>query len=1525
MKSSVILLIFTLPLSLIAYWLNWPDAENHGNNLPQAEAFRIEESAESMVCPCTVTQGSFSSPLPFLTGNVPATTFYQYGVPSGSSANTGLELSNTLVMMLYEDVTTGDVSLVFIADLVNDGSGGDMDITFNCMPNSAFVQLSDDAGELFGSPPSFTGNFNWAACCTDGGIIGGLGCGYTFTINPDITSGINTFSLVHGTQTNPIYIPMPILNCPITVNCGGAACCVESFEFSGVVQNASCSNSSNGSVNLSTDCATSPAFQWSNGATTEDISNVTPGTYSVTITANGCSQVGTYTVGANSPAPQPVITGPTAFCSGQTAVLGVNGSYTTYQWSNGQQAPSIAITTGGTYSVTVTNASGCTGIASINVTLNPSPAPVITGPSSICFGQTVMLNAGAGYTSYLWSTGANSPTILVNQPGGYSVTVTNNFGCPGVATAVVQPLPSPLPVITGPTSLCTGETIVLNATGNFSSYAWSTGANTPTINVTVTNSSGCTGSAALTVTQTPGPTPSIAGPTGFCPGDTVVLTATAGYSAYQWSSGQSAQAILVSTPGVYSVTVTDAQGCTGATSLQVDTLAGLNPQISGDLELCPGESSVLDAGAGYAIYQWSTGASSQNITVTTAGNYDVTVTSSGSCTGSASAMVAENTADTTYLFSTSCNPQDTGVFLNNLLNQAGCDSLVVSAVAFSAADTVYFFETSCNPQDTGLFVQTFTNQYGCDSSTIETVSLLPSDSLFFFSTSCNPLDTGVFVMQLQNQFGCDSIVVETVGFSEADTVYIFETSCNPLDTGVFIATYTNQYGCDSIEIETVTLLPSDTLFVFSESCSPQDTGVFVFNYTNQYGCDSIEIETVTLLPSDNVAIFSESCSPQDTGVFVFNYMNQYGCDSTVVETITLLPTDTTNLSGTTCGPLAAGTFITSYTNQHGCDSTVIETVTLLPGNTTTFVNLESCSPQDTGVVVLNLLNQYGCDSTVIVTTTLLPSDTVYLSGTTCDPMSAGTFMNSFANQYGCDSTVIETVTLLPGNTTTYVNEESCSPQDTGVVVLNLLNQYGCDSTVIVTTTLLPTDTLYLSGTTCDPLTAGTFVSSYTNQYGCDSTEILSITLLPLDSCALTVGVETEDVLCNGDSNGSIILQITGGNVPIQCEWMSQGGGLSGTATLAQFGDLLEIQGLPAGTYIVHLTDPNGLEWEQAITIGSPPPLTVGVAITSGYFGFGVSCAGGTDGSIQASAGGGVGGYQYEWSSGQTGLTVLSNLAAGAYALTVTDANGCEASAGAMLSEPAPLVATVSAIPALCADGGSVEITQITGGIPPYLISLDGGPFSSQQQFPDLGAGVHDIAIEDAVACIWTTEVVLPDLPEFWADLGPDTLITLGSSINLNLATNLFPIDTIIWSPLPPGAVCNNCITIAVSPQVTTEYTATVRGANGCEASDVVEVGVYRDKGFYVPNVISPNFDGINDQFMIYAGPSVLRIRKLEIFDRWGGKVFERAGFPPNDPVYGWGGRKDGTPVSAGVYVYQFEVEYLDGLTLLVAGDVTIVR
>jgi gliding motility-associated-like protein len=365
--------------------------------------------------------------------------------------------------------------------------------------------------------------------------------------------------------------------------------------------------------------------------------------------------------------------------------------------------------------------------------------------------------------------------------------------------------------------------------------------------------------------------------------------------------------------------------------------------------------------------------------------------------------------------------------------------------------------------------------------------------------------------------------------------------------------------------------------------------------------------------------------------------------------------------------------------------------------------------------------------------------------------------------------------------------------------------------------------------------------------------------------------------------------------------------------------------LPAGTYTVTLIDPNGLEWEQVVVVAGPPLLTAGLAPASNYFGFGVSCAGGTDGALQATAAGGVGGYAYQWSNGQSGTSLLSNLPAGAYALTVVDANGCTATAAQTLNEPPPLFGQIETEQADCNNDNTLTVSQISGGIPPYLISLDGGPFGNQQQFASLSPGLHQITVEDAVACTWSADAFLNEAPVYWADLGPDALIFLGSNLTLQLQTNIFPIDTIIWNPLPPGAACSNCVSINVAPQVSTVYSVIVRGVDGCEATADVLISVQRQQDFFTPNIISPNFDGINDLFLIFAGSSVRRIRDLRIYDRWGGKVFDRKDFPPNDPAYGWDGRKDGAPVTEGVYLYQFELEYIDGLVLLIAGDVTVVR
>ena len=204
-------------------------------------------------CNCTLTQGDFSASLPFMTTPSSAVNFYAYGNPIGASSNTGLELSETFLVMLHEDTNTGNTGLIVILDLPNDGTGGNIDMTVNCLPDSAYVALQDDNGELFGNPPTITGDYNWANCCTDGGVIGSVGCGNTITINPTINSGITAFSLVYGTPNNPTYINMPDIQCPITINCGGALCCDDAFDFSGVTQNPDCEDSNDGSINLTTD------------------------------------------------------------------------------------------------------------------------------------------------------------------------------------------------------------------------------------------------------------------------------------------------------------------------------------------------------------------------------------------------------------------------------------------------------------------------------------------------------------------------------------------------------------------------------------------------------------------------------------------------------------------------------------------------------------------------------------------------------------------------------------------------------------------------------------------------------------------------------------------------------------------------------------------------------------------------------------------------------------------------------------------------------------------------------------------------------------------------------------------------------------------------------------------------------------------------------------------------------------------------------------------------------------------------
>ncbi|MBK9048016.1 MAG: hypothetical protein IPL74_15505 [Bacteroidetes bacterium] len=305
------------------------------------------------------------------------------------------------------------------------------------------------------------------------------------------------------------------------------------------------------------------SYLWSNGSTSQTIT-VPPGNYTVTVTnSSGCTGTDTYTIGTATNL-TPTITA-TPICGATNGTLDAGGPYATYQWSNGLTTQTISVSTPGTYTVTVTAAGGCSGSASSTIALSIVPVPAILGNDTICQGQNTTLTVGA-FASYSWNSGATTSSINVSAGGTYTVTVTNAAGCTGTASLLVTLIASPNASITGVSSVCAGGSSVLDAGPGFASYLWSNGASTQTISVattntytvTVTNAGGCPDTDAFVFTVNPNPTPVISGQTSICSGTNASLNAGT-FISYLWNTGSTSNPLATSSPGVYTVTVTDAK------------------------------------------------------------------------------------------------------------------------------------------------------------------------------------------------------------------------------------------------------------------------------------------------------------------------------------------------------------------------------------------------------------------------------------------------------------------------------------------------------------------------------------------------------------------------------------------------------------------------------------------------------------------------------------------------------------------------------------------------------------------------------------------------------------------------------------------------------------------------------------------------------------------------------------------------------------------------------------------------------
>ncbi len=477
--------------------------------------------------------------------------------------------------------------------------------------------------------------------------------------------------------------------------------------------------------NVTLDAGTFTSYSWSNGATTQTITVASSGICGVTVTdANTCTGTASITVSIN-PNPTPVITsiGSTTFCDGGSVMLDA-GTFISYSWSNGATTQTIITTIGGIYIVTVTNANTCTGTASIAVAVNPNPIPTIMGLTSTCAGTPVSLDAGS-WISYLWSTSETIQLITTATGGAIQVTVTDGNGCTGVASTYVtiNALPTPSIAPNGPTTFCDGGSVSLDA-GSYASYLWNDGSSAETITafgtqpycVTVTDVNGCSGTTCLSVTVYSNLTAIITpnGPTAFCAGGSVALTASGG-TAYSWSDGASTATINASASGTYSVTVSNGQGCSASASTTVTVYQNPIPTIipNGPTTFCQGGSVLLNAGA-YSSYLWSNGAITQSITVVASNPYRVTVTNAHGCTAAAAQINITVTPTITGLAivgaTTTCTGGNSSLSTNN----------TYSAYLWSNGATTQSITISA----TGIYYVTVSNGGNCSAAAHQSVTVL---------------------------------------------------------------------------------------------------------------------------------------------------------------------------------------------------------------------------------------------------------------------------------------------------------------------------------------------------------------------------------------------------------------------------------------------------------------------------------------------------------------------------------------------------------------------------------------------------------------------------------------------------------------------------------------------------------------------------------------------------------------------------------------------------------------------------------
>ncbi|MEI6407745.1 MAG: gliding motility-associated C-terminal domain-containing protein [Bacteroidota bacterium] len=1260
------------------------------------------------------------------------------------------------------------------------------------------------------------------------------------------------------------------------------------------------------------------AYAWSGGGSNQSQTVSVSGNYTVTVTdVTGCT--GANTLSVTVPTLSSVsISGNNSFCTGLSTTLNASAGLSNYLWSNGGNQASVQVSVPDIYTVTATDANGCTVTATQTVTALPLPQAQISGPAALCAGASGTLGLSQSFTGYNWSDSSTGASLNVSAAGTYSVTVTDANGCTATDDLVLQVNANPTPAASALPYNCDGQ-ITLSASLGYNAYTWTGSSNAQTLNVnqsgtytvTVTDSNGCTGTAAQTVTVPTLSSVSIAAPQNFCPGGNATLSATSGFVSYNWSTNETTNAINTGTAGNFTVTATDALGCSVSQTVNVGLFPAPVATISGPTSVCPGNTANLGVSGTFASYIWSNGSATSGISVTPPLSATVTVTDNNGCSASAT---------TTVIVSNQLNP--------NVVQQPyNCNGKIT--LDAGSGFPIYTWNTGGSSAQTisvsqsGSYTVTVSDGNGCSGTASIQVTVPAQASV---SVSGDAILCPAEVSTLTANAGFVNYV--WTGGNNGPTLTVNAA-------GNYTVTATDNLGCTSTATQAVQSVPNPVPAItgpmticgnnpvqlnvtgsFSSInwaggttgaiLSVSQPGTYTVTVTNASGCIGTASTTLNvgapLQPA--ISIQPYQCNGQitlqaDAGFATYNWNNASGNASLTVS--------------------QAGNYTVTVTNANGCTGTAEKAVTIpTPPQVTINGNAVICAGKSTTLSATAGFQAYKW-SNGQTTASITTNQTIPYTVTVTD-----------ANN--CTATALFTVNLAPPLT----------PQFTG-------NGNICPGASTVVGATQPFATYnWSNGPTTPTVTltqAGNYTLSVSDAAGCTGVASFDINLNPAPSTSIVV----QPVDCKGSmtlnagtgfsaykwnsgptTSGITVTQAGAYTVTITNTLTCTG---TATALVAlAVSDTVRVEKTscnPAqlGTTVNSFNKANGCDSVVITRTLAAAPATATATVTSDYNGFSVACAGSSNGKAQVTPNAGSAPFSYNWSNGATTATV-QNLSAGNYVVTFTDAAGCSGTATVSLNQPPPIAPQIDATNPTCEATGEINIQTISGGKGPYNIKLALNTINTNGTVPvlfdELVSGPYNVEITDANGCTTTESVVLPPAPAV-SEFVTDTFnINKGDTIQLNAAAGITiqPLQ-INWQSLNPLS-CTNCLAPFVAPLSSTEVTLTVKGYTGCAAEARFLIQVKSVNNVFVPNVIKPG-SANNDGFTIFGDEQLVKIRDLQIFDRWGSLITRVQNIVPNDPKLGWDGRWNGKEVATGVFVYWAEVEFKDGTTKIYKGDVTVLR